>query len=527
MRRDLILGPPGTGKTYTLMRELERLREEGVNFDDIAFVSFTRRAMHEAKERARSTFGLDDDPPWFRTLHSAFWRRLGLGEGVKIKASDWKAFGEECSYDVSGDSGDGALEEGFSFTKAGRPDDELMAASDWARCRLVGAREAAAASGVHIARLEAFMRRYAAWKRANGKMDFTDVLEEAVRRGCALPVSVLIVDEAQDLNPLQIQAIGPTMAAADQVLVAGDDDQAIFTFAGAEPEWVMGLAADRATWTTRVLSQSYRIPRAVHRVAQAIIAQNKRRVPKMYEPRAAEGSVVYGAECLAQVVADDIAAHGSRCAILARTKKALGHHIDELFARREVAYLVMKGRGSNPLGAPKVCEAIATAAAIVAGRDVTRAALIDMLEFVPGVPRGEYMPWGTKEAVKRWADWRVTADDIGELGLDGLRSRGARVGHVEMLGKLPADLRAWHAAMWARHGRVPEPTCWVSTIHGVKGAEFDLVCIDPSHPLPVERAIQSAAGREDEARVAYVAVTRAKERLVIGRQVERFGYDYP
>lgn len=523
-RRDLILGPPGTGKTYTLMRELERLRSEGYGFGDIGFVSFTRRAMHEARQRARKTFALDEDPEWFRTLHSAFWRRLGLGSGVKITAKDIRAMRDEIHYDISADDGS-TLEEGFGAPKSGRPDDELMRASDWARCRMVGPEKAAAESGVDLGQLRKFMDRYSAWKRANGKMDFTDVLEEAVRRGARIPVSVLIVDEAQDLNPLQIRAIEPTIRRAEQVIVAGDDDQAIFTFAGAEPEWLMSLA-ELHDWSTRKLDQSYRIPRAVHRVASAIIGQNRRRVSKTYHPRDAQGSVAYGAWSLAREVEEALELHGGTAAILARTNKVLRQHIDELFERREVPYILMRGGGPNPLGKPKECHAVATAAKVAARVDVSRTDLIDMLDFVPGVPRGRYIPWGVKTKVKAWPHNKLTADDLDELGLAGLRDMG-RPSPVEMLLSLPADIRAWHAAMWARHGKVPEPTCTVSTIHGVKGAEFDTVCIDPTHPAPVERALATGYGRESEARVAYVGVTRAKERLIIGAQRGQFGYVYP
>lgn len=526
MRRDLILGPPGTGKTYTLMRELERLREEGFSLDAIAFVSFTRRAMAEARDRARKTFDLGQDPPWFRTLHSAFWHRLGLGEGVKIKPEDWKAFGESCHYDITGDGGGDFLEEGFAAPKTGRPDDELMAALDWSRCRLTTVEDAAAASGLHLARLRAFAKKYGDWKRANGKMDFTDVLEEAVRRGVKLPVDVLIVDEAQDLNPLQIKAIGPTLQAAEQVIIAGDDDQAIFTFAGAEPDWIMWLAADTAGWSTRVLEQSYRVPASVHRLAQKLIGGNKRRVAKVYRPRDEAGEVVFGEESLAACVAQYIGKHGGTAAILGRTRKALTEHIAELFAARAVPYLVTKGAGANPLGAEKQIKAIGTAFAVADGQDVTRTDLEDMIGYVQSLPRNTFIPWGVKEKVKRWPAWIITAEDIDELGLGPLRERARRHGHVTVLNRIDPAVRAWHDAMWSRYGRVPEPVCIVSTIHGVKGAEFDLVCIDPSHPNPVEQAMQSRAGREDEARVAYVAVTRAKKRLVIGRQRGKFGYRY-
>jgi len=527
MKRELILGPPGTGKTYTLMRELEGLQRDGFDFREIGFVSFTRKAMQEARDRAKATFGHDEPPEWFRTLHSAFWRYLGLGGGVKMKAEDWRKFAEDTSYEITAPEDSGlSMEEGFHTPSSARVDDDLMRADEWARCRMGTLNDAAMACGVHLKRLEAFSVKFRRWKAANGKMDFTDVLEEAVRRGARLPVSALIVDEAQDLNPLQIRAIGPTIDRAEVVFVAGDDDQAIFTFAGAEPEWLMSLSANRE-WVTRVLSQSYRVPRAVHRVAQAIIAPNKRRVQKEYAARDDDGSVTRGGESLADEVADALKHYGGTAAILGRTRRTLEPHINALFAAREVSYVVMRGRGPNPLGSPNVCAAIKTAAKVVDGDVVTRAELSNLLDQVPGTPRNRYMPWGVKAKVAKYTEWRITPDDIEELGLDGLRDTGRARGPVAMLAKLKPEIAAWHAAMWKKHGKVPEPVCFVSTIHGVKGGEFDTVAIDPTHPAPVEREMQTAAGREGEARVAYVGVTRAKKRLIIGRQRDKYGYKYP
>ena len=75
----VILGPPGTGKTTTLLRIVEDALSRGVPPERIAYLAFTRKAAYEAQERAMTQFGFDEARfPFFRTLHSLAFRELGL-----------------------------------------------------------------------------------------------------------------------------------------------------------------------------------------------------------------------------------------------------------------------------------------------------------------------------------------------------------------------------------------------------------------------------------------------------------------
>ena len=91
MKKELILGPPGTGKTTNLINKVAHLLDQGVEPERIAYVSFTRKAAQEAMERARERFNLPRSSfPYFRTLHSLAYHELGLSQSDVMQYNNWK-----------------------------------------------------------------------------------------------------------------------------------------------------------------------------------------------------------------------------------------------------------------------------------------------------------------------------------------------------------------------------------------------------------------------------------------------------
>ena len=78
-RVNIILGPPGTGKTTTLLNVVDEAISSGMPPEKIAYLAFTRKAAYEAQERAMARFNIDSDRlPYFRTLHSLAFKKLGI-----------------------------------------------------------------------------------------------------------------------------------------------------------------------------------------------------------------------------------------------------------------------------------------------------------------------------------------------------------------------------------------------------------------------------------------------------------------
>ena len=93
--KTIILGPPGTGKTTTLLNLVDEFIQDGIRPKQIGYFSFTKKAANEAADRAAEKFGLDkeNDLPFFRTLHSYAFNQLGMSKEKMMKTEDYREFG--------------------------------------------------------------------------------------------------------------------------------------------------------------------------------------------------------------------------------------------------------------------------------------------------------------------------------------------------------------------------------------------------------------------------------------------------
>ena len=100
--KTIILGPPGTGKTTTLLNLVDEFLKDGIRPRQIGYFSFTKKAANEAATRAADKFGLDidNDLPFFRTLHSYAFNQLGMTKEKMMKVEDYKEFGQKCGIPI-------------------------------------------------------------------------------------------------------------------------------------------------------------------------------------------------------------------------------------------------------------------------------------------------------------------------------------------------------------------------------------------------------------------------------------------
>jgi DNA helicase-2/ATP-dependent DNA helicase PcrA len=129
------------------------------------------------------------------------------------------------------------------------------------------------------------LKRY---KKEKGLKDFTDLLEDFIKQENKPSFEAVFIDEAQDLSLLQWDMVRKIWDSAEKTYIAGDDDQAIFKWAGADVDHFIALKEE--VNDIKVLDQSYRIPGGpIHELSQKIISKIQNRFDKDYKPRTEHG----------------------------------------------------------------------------------------------------------------------------------------------------------------------------------------------------------------------------------------------
>ena len=101
--QNIVIGPPGTGKTTFLLSRIEEYLEDGVSPNRIAYLTFTRKAANEGLNRAVKKFGFDpDELPYFRTIHSLCYRWLNMKKADVIGKDDYRELGEILGERITG-----------------------------------------------------------------------------------------------------------------------------------------------------------------------------------------------------------------------------------------------------------------------------------------------------------------------------------------------------------------------------------------------------------------------------------------
>ena len=281
--KTIILGPPGTGKTTTLLNLVDQFLQQGIRPKQIGYFSFTKKAAKEAASRAAKKFNLDPDTDLknFRTLHSLAFSELGMTKEKMMKPEDYKEFGQKCGLPIKTAK---YSEEDGTFNS----DNEYLTIINTARVKRMDLLEYydSRKNIIDIERSTLFLlsEQLQKFKKEKGLKDFTDLLEDYIALKKNPNFKVLFIDEAQDLSLIQWEMVRTLWVNAEKTYIAGDDDQAIFKWAGADVDHFIALKEE--VDNIKTLDQSYRIPGGpIHELSQKIIGKVQNRFDKQYKPR--------------------------------------------------------------------------------------------------------------------------------------------------------------------------------------------------------------------------------------------------
>lgn len=452
MKAEVIFGPPGTGKTSEVINRIEALDSQ-----DFLFCSFTRAAAKEGLKRIDRR-GVDRRA---RTLHSLAYEHAGISKEQVVDSHKLKEFSRIVGIPMAC----AGMEEEHQLG------DELLAFVGLSVCEEISIKELYSRlhPQISFSVVEMFSEAYATWKAKWGYVDFNDMLLRFIAKKKALRVGALFVDEAQDLSPLQWRVIKEGFDS-DQVCIAGDDDQSIYAWSGAWPQGMTAFAKDTGCDPV-ILTQSYRVPQPIFELAQGITKKIKNRHLKDYAPTPNGGKV--------RMHGNTNSLHlepGGNPALFLYRNHSVRWMLEDWLIQKGISYSSTGKRGLFDNFYVGNVRKFMKAQKNTSNREF--ATIIEQMKskMYPALKRENNLdffrraPW--KQVIK------VPIDQLGYL---------ERVNLFE------------------------EPKVRLSTIHGAKGAEADQVVLLTA--MGTKTWEHMALNQDNEHRVWYVGVTRAKESL--------------
>lgn len=282
----LVLAVPGAGKTTVILARLRRLIEAGVSPRAIASLTFSRRQALDMKARYVARFGATDGLT-FSTIH-AFCYRILRQEAARrhrplqlIENSDAynkyrivRTLYRDLTHRAMRDEDLDAFFQIDSYLK-----NALISYEDYRK-----------QTGISLAHFPELQRAYRAFKNSHGLIDYDDMLWEtltlldrdvALRTRLQTQFAYFQIDEAQDTSRLQWQLIRLFAAPQHNLFIVADDDQAIYSFRGADPELLLAFRSAYPNAKTIVMQDNYRSTRNIVRLSAGLIGKNRRRYAKV------------------------------------------------------------------------------------------------------------------------------------------------------------------------------------------------------------------------------------------------------
>jgi DNA helicase-2/ATP-dependent DNA helicase PcrA len=515
-----VLAGAGTGKTRALTHRIAYGVQTGVYAPtSVLAVTFTARAAGEMRTRLRA---LGVPGVQARTFHAAalrqlgyFWPKIVGGAPPRVMEHKGQVIAEA------------ARRLGLSVDRVAVRD--LASEVEWSKVSMIPAdeygraiaalrREPPAGYDAHV--VSRLISVYEDVKNERGQIDFEDVLmylgdilasHGAVADEVRRQYRRFVVDEYQDVSPLQQFVLDQWLGGRQELCVVGDPSQTIYSFTGATPRHLLDFAKTRPGATVIKLVRDYRSTPQVVGLANALLATRRHagfeglelRAQRpagppvafdVYEDDEAEAAAI--AAAAARLIAGGV--RPSEIAVLYRTN-GQSETFEQAFADRGVGYLVRGGE--RFFQRPEVREAILLlrgAARAVAEDPVPTA----VREVLASVGWAEEPPSARGAARERWESLRALVSLADEIAARPDATMATLVAEL--------DERAA-----AQHAPTIEGVT-LASLHAAKGLEWDAVFLAGLSEglLPISLADTPDAIAEEK-RLLYVGITRAREHLTL------------
>lgn len=591
----LVLAGPGSGKTAVITQRIRYLVEERhITPSDILTITFTKAAALEMKQRACQICRGAENAV-FGTFHSVFFQIIRssskfqnysimteqqklqilrpLLKGKKLDCVQMSSFCEQFLSDLSFYKNTGRERGDVSADKKGknRYKAELNEAEENAEQKQAGQKQA------EQMQLHELRQAYKQCCRKRWLLDFDDILvychkllteDSGLRDRWKNRFRYILIDEFQDINDVQYQIIKLLSANYENLFVVGDDDQAIYSFRGADPSYMHRFLEDYPKSRQVKLNINYRCGDRILALAARSIAHNKYRFEKEIKAgNSGENRVI--ATCFQNraeelsFLTEEILTHRNEglTAILVRTNR-MAESVAEACFRRQISYQ-MREKKQDFYAQRCVVEVLSVIRFVAEGRNRSdfmafmnkpvryinremlqketvdlRALLEECREdseqyrIIQKLQQDLAMvemldPFGAISYIRKVMqyDCCLSPGETGEKEkeiLDELLERCREFhSHTAFLAHIAAyrsklEQESGRKQSEADQGNAKRNPVRIMTYHGSKGLEFDTVFLPflNSGDVPHGRNLSSME-LEEERRLFYVAVTRAKKSLYL------------
>ena len=514
-----VLAGAGTGKTRAITHRIAYgVRVNAYNPQSVLAVTFTARAAGEMRERLRA---LGAHGVQARTFHAAALRQLSYFWPQVVGGQIPQLVEQKASLVGRAARGVGLAPDRLTVR-------DLASEIEWAKVSLVGADDYVKATadagrpapaGVERQQVVDVMRAYEEAKSDAVVLDFEDILllladiigrhgevGEQIRR----QYRHFVVDEYQDVSPLQQFLLDQWLGGREELCVVGDPAQTIYSFAGASPRHLLGFPRTHPDATVVRLVRDYRsTPQVVNlanglmatrgaaRTGVELVAQRPSGPDPVYTAYADDPDEASGvATQIERLIAGGVAP--SEIAVLYRTNSQ-SEEFEDALAHRGIGYLIRGGQRFFDR------EEVRKAMVLLRGAAVspTAAPLGEQVrDAVSSAGWTEQAPEARGAVRERWESLQALVQLADDFDTDGASQATLR----EFVEHLAERAQAQHAP--AVEGVT------LTTMHAAKGLEWDAVfivgCSEGLLPISLAEAPEAI---EEERRLLYVAITRAREHL--------------